>query len=430
MSLRSTEPPGAGGDKRTLVRAFSTSAYDVVVVVLLIALPGIVYYLWFCLTFNDGELALPSVRMWETFPLPTAMSVGIFAGWLSCQALLQVYAPGKWVDGPPLPDGSRLRYKMNGWFCWWFTWAVLAAGVLTGVASPAGVAEHVGPLITTANLFAYVLCLYLYWRGKRSEVKPDEFGEGGAVRNFWLGTELNPRIGTFDLKLFLEARPGLMAWVVLDFAFAAKQYQLHGNISLAMLLVCTFQFWYVADYFRHEEAILSTWDIKHEKLGWMLCWGDLVWVPFTYTIQASYLVEHAHSLPIWGAAAIVLLNIVGYVVFRGANIQKHSFRQDPDRLIWGRPASYILTAHGSKLLTSGWWRLSRHMNYFGDLLMALAWCLPCLFGSPLPYFYVFYLTALLVHRERRDNASCEVRYGHQWQDYCAKVPYRIVPGIY
>lgn len=37
----------------------------------------------------------------------------------------------------------------------------------------------------------------------------------------------------------------------------------------------------------------------------------------------------------------------------------------------------IATATGKRLLVSGWWGLVRHPNYLGDLLMALAWSLPC-----------------------------------------------------
>jgi delta14-sterol reductase len=70
------------------------------------------------------------------------------------------------------------------------------------------------------------------------------------------------------------------------------------------------------------------------------------------------------------------------------------------------------------------------MNYLGDLMMGLAWCLPALFGSPLPYFYIFYFTILLVHRERRDNDMCAVRYRADWEEYRQRVPYRIVPGLY
>jgi len=37
----------------------------------------------------------------------------------------------------------------------------------------------------------------------------------------------------------------------------------------------------------------------------------------------------------------------------------------------------IPTTRGTKLIASGWWGMARHINYFGDLLMALAWSLPC-----------------------------------------------------
>jgi protein-S-isoprenylcysteine O-methyltransferase Ste14 len=425
MNSLSTGP--AARETPTLAQA--KPANVVVTTVLLLTLPFFVYYLWFCLTFNHGDLVPPQIQMLQSFPLPNITAATIVIGWLAFQALLQIYAPGKQVDGPLLPDGSRLKYKLNGWFSWWSTWTVLAVGILLGVVSPASLVDQFGALLTTANIVCYLLCFLLYWNKKRFK-DTQQRASNSVILDFWLGTALNPRIRDFDLKLFCEARPGLIAWVVFDFAFAAKQYQLHGFVSTPMILVCAFHFWYVADYFFHEEAILTTWDVKHEHFGWMLCWGSLVWVPFTYTIQAFYLVEHAHDLPWWGTAAIVLLNFLGYVIFRGANFQKHMFRSDSKRLVWGKPAQYIATSHGSLLLTSGWWGYARHMNYLGDLLMALAWCLPCLFGSPLPYLYLVYMTILLLHRERRDNARCAARYGKDWQTYCAKVRYRIIPGVY
>jgi len=419
-------PPGGPPSS---VRGAAPACATAVTIVLLVILPTLVYYIWFCLAFNRGQLMLPSLDMLDRFPLPTATSVAIVVGWLIVQALLQVYAPGNWVEGTPLPDETRLKYKMNGWSAWLITWTVLVVGVALQLLPPAILADQFGALLTTATIFSYLFSFYLYWHGKHFGAKHERV-IGSAIYDFWLGTALNPRIGSFDLKLFCEARPGLIAWVVIDFSLAAKQYQLHGIVTVPMMLVCIFHFWYVTDYFLHEKTILTTWDIKHERFGWMLCWGDLVWVPFTYTLQAYYLVEHTHDLPWWGVVGIVTLNAAGYVIFRGANIQKHKFRQRPRQLIWGKPAEFIRTSGGSLLLTSGWWGLARHMNYFGDLLMGLAWCLPCLFQSPIPYFYIVYLSILLVHRERRDYAMCVARYGKDWERYCAKVRYRIVPGLY
>lgn len=56
-----------------------------------------------------------------------------------------------------------------------------------------------------------------------------------------------------------------------------------------------------------QEAILTTMDLMHDGFGFMLAFGDLVWVPFTYTLQAYYLVTHPNSLSLPALMAIVAL---------------------------------------------------------------------------------------------------------------------------
>jgi protein-S-isoprenylcysteine O-methyltransferase Ste14 len=401
--------------------------------VMMLALPPLVCWMWICMLYYGGEMTIPTSgealrEMLSHVPAPTLTSVLLYGGWFLLQVGLQLWAPGNWVKGAPVPDGSRLNYKMNGWFSWWVTLALAAALVGLGWISPTILHDQFGPLMTTVNIFTFLLCVYLYYVGKQQETADRPTGR--PVYDYFMGTALNPRNGSFDWKLFCEARPGLILWVLINFSLAAKQYELHGTVTTPMILVCFFHFWYIADYYFHEDAILTTWDIKHENFGWMLCWGDLVWVPFTYTLQAQYLLTHTHDLPWWGTAGIVLLNLVGFAIFRGTNIQKHKFRLNPERLIWGKQPEYIRTEGGSLLLTSGFWGLARHLNYFGDLLMGLAWCLPCLFTNLLPYFYIIYFTLLLVHRERRDDAMCLAKYGQDWEAYRRKVPYRIVPRVY
>jgi delta14-sterol reductase len=395
---------------------------------LLVALPPFTYYIWLCVTQHDGALFMPSLDLFSRIPAPTFTAVAAYGLWFLLQAALQIVAPGKIHEGTPLADGTRLKYKMNGWFTFWFTIVVVFAGVALGWISPTIWFDQFGPLLTTVNIFAFVFSLFLFFHGKAS--KRTERTSGNIIYDYFMGTALNPRIGSFDLKFFCEARPGLILWILANMSLAAKQYQLHGRVTMPMLLVNAFQFLYIADYYFFEEAILTTWDIKHENFGWMLCWGDLVWVPFTYTLQAFYLINHTHELTALTTIAIVALNMTGYTIFRGTNIQKHWFRKNPKGRVWGKPPEYIETTHGTLLLTSGWWGIARHLNYFGDLLMALAWCLPTGFEHPLPYFYITYFTILLVHREWRDNAMCRDKYGVDWEAYCRKVPWRIVPGIY
>lgn len=55
---------------------------------------------------------------------------------------------------------------------------------------------------------------------------------------------------------------------------------------------------------------------------------------------------------------------------------------------------------------------------------------PTGFSNPIPFFYPVYLTILLVHREFRDEANSRRKYGASWDEYCRRVPYRILPKIF
>lgn len=53
-----------------------------------------------------------------------------------------------------------------------------------------------------------------------------------------------------------------------------------------------------------QEAVLTTMDIIHDGFGFMLAFGDLVWVPFIYSFQAFYLVHHPNEVS-WPAACLI-----------------------------------------------------------------------------------------------------------------------------
>lgn len=73
-----------------------------------------------------------------------------------------------------------------------------------------------------------------------------------------------------------------------------------GYVSTPLLLVCLFHSIYVLDALWLEKAILTTMDITTDGFGFMLAFGDLAWVPFTYSLQARYLVDHpkVHPAPL------------------------------------------------------------------------------------------------------------------------------------
>lgn len=337
--------------------------------------------------------------------------------------------------------------------------------------------------ILTANLgIAFALACFVYVRSfsiKPGNADHREFAAGGLTGNliydWFIGRELNPRInlpgGTIDIKCFCELRPGMLGWLLLDLAFMTHQYKSYGFVTDSIVLVTLFHAFYIFDALWHEPAVLTTMDITTDGFGFMLAFGDLVWLPFIYSIQTRYLATHPVQLGPGRSLAILALHTLGYYIFRGANSQKHTFRTNPDDPLVSHltsiPTSDDPTQNGSRLLVSGWWGIARHINYLGDWLISWAWCLPTGFAGyhllrhdntttsfsststtntttlatvlPEPargwgvlftYFHVIYFAILLLHRERRDELKCLRKYGEYWHEYRRRVPWRIIPGIY
>eukprot|EP00899_Mesostigma_viride_P017488 jgi/Mesvir1/25740/Mv01920-RA.1 len=306
----------------------------------------------------------------------------------------------------------------------------LVTGSYFKVIDPLFIAHHAGELFCTANLLVFLLSVYLYMVGRKSRSKSASLrahSTGSLFWDWWNGVQLNPMVPFFGLDFkFFVLRPGMMGWLLINLSLAAKQYHLFGTLHTPMLLFQLFTGFYVFDYFWHEEYMLSTWDIIAEKFGYMLAFGDLVWIPFIFSLQGWWLMEDRRQLAPATVAGLVALYLLGYTLFRGCNSQKHRFKQDRNCVIWGKRAETV----GGKLLVSGFWGIARKINYLGDILLGLSYSLPAGFGSFWPYVYPTYLTLLLIHRGRRDEERCADKYKEVWTAYCKRVPYRIVPLLY
>ncbi|CAG8495955.1 3227_t:CDS:2 [Paraglomus occultum] len=345
--------------------------------------------------------------------------------------LTWLYLPGEWVEGTVLRNGKRLKYKQNGFDTLLLTLFVIAATLIViGTGPFLFVFDHYIGLITASTIVSFAASIYVYLDSFEGDKLLALGGNtGNVIYDFMIGRELNPRIGDFDIKYLVELRPGLIGWMIIDVSMAICQYVELGEITFALFLVVVFQIWYVVDALYMESSVLTTIDITTDGFGWMLCFGNLTWLPFTYSIQARYLVLSPIGLSWFSIFIIMILKAVGYVIFREANTEKNIFRNDPnDPRV--RHLKYITTKQGSRLLVSGWWGVARHINYFGDWLMAWSWCLPCGFDDIFPYFYVVYFAVLLVHREIRDETKCKNKYKKDWDRYCEIVKWRIIPGVY
>jgi len=353
----------------------------------------------------------------------------IVDGWILLQAVIYMLPIGKVVSGRVLSDGTSLDYRTNGFIALILSTVGFAACIYFKVPVTLVYDSFIG-IITATILWSVVVSVTVYVMARIQKTGLSHGGNtGNVIYDFFMGHQLNPRWGKFDFKFFFEVRPGLIGWVMINFCMAAKEYEKTHELSTAMILVCIFHFVYVADCLLYESSILSTMDIIEEGFGFMLAFGDISWVPIMYSLQARYLVDQPVKLPLTTTAAIVALFVIGYAIFRGSNSQKDRFRTDPNSDEF-QDQETILTPTGKRLLASGWWGLVRHPNYLGDIIMAFAWTFPCGFSNRIPFFYPVYLTILLVHREFRDEANSRRKYGASWDEYCRRVPYRILPKIF
>ncbi|RDX53389.1 ERG4/ERG24 ergosterol biosynthesis protein [Lentinus brumalis] len=370
--------------------------------------------------------ALTSWRWWRG--LWDTQAASLYLAYYGFVVVSWYLLPGKFVQGLPMRNGQVKTYKVNA-----FASMLLLFGIVAGVLWRHGpqpftiIYEKWVELLTASTLMSFALALGCYLASFRDGALLALGGNSGNfIYDFFIGRELNPSIGSLDLKSFNELRPGLMLWALVDIAMACTQaVRRGGHITDSMWLVVLFQCWYVADALYNESAVFTTMDITSDGFGFMLALAITI-EPFLYSLQARYLVFNPIELGPVYTAMILAVNLLGYYIFRAANGEKNDFRngRNPKNL------QYLTTESGRKLLTSGWWGRSRHPNYMGDLLMALAWSLPTGFNTPLTYFYVIYFTILLVHRQQRDDEACRQKYGKDWEKYKSIVPWRILPYLY
>ena len=436
----------AGGSESRIVQCLRTTVGPLL---LILFTPPAAILLWIVCTFKpfDGSLLpLLTAAGWLSvithWPWPSKSAATILVLFAVLQIILLQWLPGKIFEGPITPTGSRPRYRLNGISAWIITHALFFGSSLGLHLFNAGIVwDHFGEILATLVLFAFIFCLFLYFRGRSWPTSEDRSLTRNFIWDFYWGVELHPTLLGINLKQLVNCRFSMMGWSLIVCSFAAKQAELDpsGRISNSMLVSAALMFIYLFKFFYWESGYFTSLDIMHDRFGYYICWGVLAWVPAVYTLPVQYLVSRPRDLPWPVAAAIFVIGTAAIYVNYTADAQRQTVRAtNGATTIWGRAPEMIrapyTTAdgnqHESLLLTSGWWGLARHFHYVPEILLALAWSLPAGFTHFIPYFYVIYLTILLVDRATRDDRRCHRKYGAAWEEYCRRVPWKIIPGVY
>ncbi|CAM3007846.1 7-dehydrocholesterol reductase [Legionella worsleiensis] len=412
--------------------------------------PPFVMLMWYTNTQLDGSFTQLWTMISQTGFFSTLYTIwqplfwGTSTAWMiiGCfvvfELILMRILPGATFYGPITPKGNIPVYKANGVLAFVTTITTFSVASFGLKLFPATILyDNLGGLFAALNVFSLVLCLLLYLKGKFAPSSSDASSSNNVIFDYYWGTELYPQILGWNIKKFITCRFGMMSWGILLLSYCAKQVEL-GGLTNSMLISVALQLIYITKFFIWETGYLRSLDIMHDRAGFYICWGCMVWVPCIYTSPSMYLVLHPINLSFGWASVIFILGVTCIMINYLADKQRMMTRETQGNCrIWGKKPK-TLEAHYTTdlgkaektlLLASGWWGVARHFHYVPEIAATFFWSVPALFTHFSPYFYVCFLTILLLDRAFRDDKRCAQKYGKDWAKYCELVPYKIVPLI-
>jgi 7-dehydrocholesterol reductase len=438
--------------------------------------------LWLSTVTSPAKIYSVLALAVEDLPRPSWDALEIVLVWAAFQIALLYLLDGEKSRGPATGGGFRPTYRLNGVPAFLITQFSVVLAWHAGLFSAAHVVSIFGDVIATLSFVSIFVILALLVKGKFWPTHRDSDSEfyGNIVWDFWHGVELYPALFGLSLKQIVNCRISMNAWVALPIVFALAQAEIYGEISYNLVVSAALVGIYMFKFFLWEDGYFNSIDIIHDRFGFYICWGCLVWVPSVYTSFAWYMLHHrsAGSFKPWGSPAQLVPNpalggmqmsmmpafqasedsdassfLGGYTfsvavanfvagavaVFLNywSDLQRQQFRSSGK--VFGVKSPRFVTARyrlddgverRNRMLVSGWWGMARHINYVWELTAAFLWTCPAGFDNFLPYFYFAFLTILLVDRQYRDELRMRKKYGGDWDKVCKLVPTRILPGIY
>jgi 7-dehydrocholesterol reductase len=371
-------------------------------------------------------------------------------GFLLFEILLYIVLPGNYIKGPITPSGNKPVYKNNGLFSWIITSIIVLLFMtynnnitnnITNNTTGGIFIENLNYIQKGCNYLAFIIVLLLYYRAVYfKNICSEPVYNNSFIIDFYKGIELHPIISKYNIpiKLIINSRFGMMLWGVIVVSGMTLNYS--SNVWTSGLLQLT----YITKFFIWENQYISTMDITHDRCGYFLFWGCICYVPCIYSSAFNY-----HFL---NPSSTIHFNIYNYITLLIGTIsiyinwdidtQRTHMRKllhNKNYYYNGNKIDYVETsytstdgkAHKQYLITSGYMGISRHFNYFFELLATLMWSLAGIIPNNIfAYTYFLFLFVLLVHRTYRDDERCLKKYGDGWKEYKKKVPFKIIPFIF
>ncbi|KAJ0094175.1 hypothetical protein Patl1_15331 [Pistacia atlantica] len=230
-------------------------------------------------------------------PFVYCTQVAVLMTYFLCLAIAGSILPGKVVKGVVLQDGTRLHYRCNGLLLLVLLVALHGIGAQMDFVSPTVISDRGFELLSTTLMLCFLVSDVVsslgpgkfasFFKFKFMKVTWVLFVTGCRSHN--QGSSLKPHVtGNLlhdwywinnILHVVWNTAESSVLWALISSIFFFVRAGMMGLLLINLSL-------YILDYFVHEEYVTSTWDIIAERLGFMFVFGDLVWIPFTFSIQA------------------------------------------------------------------------------------------------------------------------------------------------
>lgn len=254
---------------------------------LMIGFPLLMWYMWIGATYYNGQLPVPSANQsWGGFvrhlahlvyegAYPTAKAWAVYWTFFIFEALMYAvsygpkvsklthrrycYMPGVMTQGRPLrhEGGNKLPYYCSAYTSWYATIAIAAILHITGIFPLYTLIDEFGSIMSVAILSGFLNSIIVYVqafvRGRTVRLT------GYPIYDFFMGAELNPRIGILDFKMFYEVRIPWFILFLITASVAARQYESYGYVSFEVTFLMAAHFIYANACAKAEQLIITSW---------------------------------------------------------------------------------------------------------------------------------------------------------------------------
>uniref|UniRef100_A0AC35UFG6 7-dehydrocholesterol reductase n=1 Tax=Rhabditophanes sp. KR3021 TaxID=114890 RepID=A0AC35UFG6_9BILA len=416
--------------KRTFSNQFLT-------ILLVLSCPLLFAYHYIIFNFNGSIKETLRVFLFTeyTIDVPLNMVAFVFPLFLVCGHLVMVVILP--VEDMVIleMDGTFKQRKLNSFTCSFLFTLFYILGSGLNLYDGGCVFENWLQISTVISIIIIVSLLLTIGRTARA------YNDSNTIlSDLYFGIDLTPQFLDIDIKKFITHHLSTSIWLIYIVSAILHAKKTQKQISDTLIGVCLLQIVYIFKFLWNEHFFYSNLDAQNDKAGFYRIWGVLVFMPTIYTTPITLAAKVSKGGNVFFYNMTILtVGLMAQWITAAIDRQKYNFRLSQGRCkIWGYDPFFIVAKsrkengdiHTSLILGSGFWGISRRLNYSMEWISIVTWTLMSGSSTLLALFPVLFITIFLIGRGLRDEQRLLQKYGNYWVQYCQRVPFIFMPGVY